>query len=100
MATYESVFIPEAKDVTATLATVTATAEILIGINNIFAIQATDDMHIKFGTTGMAAASASNWKIPAGSIFKYDMGRAVDTIRLFNPTGATITYWIQFLSRS
>jgi len=99
MATQTSIFYPTGEEATATLATVTSTAEIVVGNNRTFVVHASDDVHIKVGTAGMAAASTSNMRLDGGSYTTYDSGSHFDRIRLFNPTANTITYWIQFLAR-
>ena len=106
MATYSSVFVPQesgastTSDVSATLATVTASNEIVMGKNVIFAINATGDMNLIFGLSGVKTPTASNFRIPAGTIATYDLSDSSDRIRIFNPTGGNITYYIQFLKRS
>lgn len=99
MSTFDSIFYPTGEITTATLATVTSTAEIVLGNNRVFAITSSDDIRIKFGNSGMAAAAAGDFPVWASSYARYDTGSHQDRIRLFNPTGATITYWIQFLAR-
>ena len=79
---------------TAAVAATTSTAEIQLGSNSLSIIVATGDMHIAFGTAGMAASSASYFRIPANMVFHCLMPRNCDRIRLYNPGGGSITYHI------
>lgn len=85
-------------DVTATLATVTSSAEIVLGLNTLFAINATGDVHIRFGNAGMPAASTADFRIPGGVVATYPLNRNHDRIRIFNPSAGNTTYWIQPLT--
>lgn len=106
MATYSSIFIPvpsgaaSTSDISASLATVTASAEIVMAKNAVFAINATGDLNIIFGMSGVKTPTASNFRIPSGATAFYDLGDGADRIRLFNATGSTVTYYIQFLTRT
>lgn len=101
MATQSAIFIPEAGNgQTASLAAATSTGELVIGTNRIFAVNATDDVNIKFGNSGMAAASAADFRIPANTVATFDLGSYTDRVRLFNNTAASVTYWILMLSRA
>ena len=82
-------------DIKATLATVTSTAEINMGKYTLFAINATGDLNIRFGQTGMPAASNNDFRIPAGTTAVYRTSQVNGFIRLFNAGGTTISYWIQ-----
>lgn len=89
---------------TAALATVTSTGEIVLGPNAIFAIRSTGtapagDFNLKFGNAGMAAASATDFQFPANQVFTLQTGDHTDRIRVFNPGGTSITYWIQKMDR-
>lgn len=90
---------------TASLNTVTSTAEIVLGPNAIFAIRATSatagsgDFNLKFGNSGMAAASATDFQFPSNQVFTLQTGDHTDRIRIFNPGAAAITYWVQRLDR-
>lgn len=98
MATVNSIFVPDStQDKTATIATVTSTAEIVFWNNAKIVLNATGDVNIRFGATGMGASSASFFRIPGGVVAEYDLGDHNDRIRLFNPGGSTITYWIQVI---
>lgn len=78
----------------ASLNTVTSTAEIVLGPNVIFEINSDQDINIAFGVSGMAAASASDWRVPANTVKRYDTGNLRTSIRLFNPSGSTSHYWV------
>jgi hypothetical protein len=55
-------------------------------------------MHIKAGTSsGMNAASTSDFLIPSGVVYTMGTGRNVTHIRIYNPTAGNVTYYIQRL---
>lgn len=82
-------------DKSATLATVTSTAEIALAAFQYFALNASGDINIRFGQPGMPAAAATDFRIPAGTTVIYPVTKQNPSIRLFNATGGTITYYIQ-----
>jgi hypothetical protein len=88
-----------AQDLTASLAATTSTAEIVLGQGQLFALTATGAICIKFGNSGMSAASGSNFQLPANAIAEYTMGQAQDRMRLYNPGATSITYYIQVLDQ-
>ena len=106
MATFTSIFSPiggstaggTTADQTGTLATVTSSAELVVGYNTVFAINATGDINIRFGNAGMPAASAADFRIPSNVVATYPLNRQHDRIRIFNPTGGNVTFWIQPMS--
>lgn len=101
MATFSSIFSPAGSgDVSAALAATTASAEIVMNKNAIFAINATGDFTVAFGNSGMSAPTSANFRIPAGVIASYDLGDSFDRIRIFNLTAGSITYYIQQLVRN
>ena len=101
MATFSAVFSPTGpgQDLSSTVTASASSAEIVLGTDRIFAINATDDVNIAFGVSGMAAAAATNFRIPGGTVATYDTGQ-FDRIRLYNATSATITYYIQLLTKA
>lgn len=99
MATFDSIFYPTGEEATGTVNAGASSAEIPIGPNRVFAFICSGDCNVKFGATGVTAATGSNFKLPAGTIARYDTGSHVQSFRIFNPTGVTITYWIQYLAR-
>lgn len=113
MATFTAVY-PFSAEVatTATLATVTSTAEIVLGFDRMFLItvigaaSGAGDFNLRMGTSGMAAASASDMHFSgtlanSGSpVYTLSTGPSQDRIRIFNPGTASFTYWIQPLTKS
>jgi len=84
----------------AALAAVTSSAEQSLGSNRIFAINATQDITIKFGVTGMGAATAADFRVPASQTQVYDTGFEFTHIRVFNlHASSTADVYIQFLSK-
>jgi hypothetical protein len=108
MAIYTSIFVPvggatantTTADISATLATVTASAEIVLGRYQIFAINANGDINIRFGNAGMPAATTADFRIPNGVVATYQVPLNWDRFRIFNPTGGNVTYWIQPLRQT
>jgi hypothetical protein len=91
MAVFNAILVPGKERGTkiAALAAITSSAEVLLGPNVIFAINATKDITIAFGATGMGAALATDgFRIPANSTFTFDMGRSLTAFRVFNLDGA------------
>lgn len=103
MAIFTSIFIPvggstagsTTADLNGTILTVSSSAEIVLNRYTIFAINANGDVNIRFGNSGMPAAAATDFRIPSGVVATYQVPAQWDRFRLFNPTGATVTYWIQ-----
>jgi hypothetical protein len=108
MAIYTSIFVPvggstagaTTADINATLATVTSSAEIVLGRYQLFAINANGDINIRFGGAGMPAAAATDFRIPNGVVATYQVPVQWDRMRIFNPTGGNVTYWIQPLRQT
>ncbi len=103
MAVFSSILVPAGAstagsttaDKTGTITTAASSAEIVLGRYQLFAINATGDLNIRFGNSGMPAAAATDFRIPAGVIATYQIPAQYDRFRLFNAGGSTITYWIQ-----
>lgn len=99
MATLSSIMVGDSSgDASGTITTGTSAGGIAIAKRRIFSINANQDISIKFGLAGVTA-TASNFRIPSGSTFTFDMGDANDHIDLFNNSGSTATYWITFNSK-
>src|SRR5581483_3464364 len=73
----------------AALATTTISSEQALGTNVVFAINADQDITIKFGIAGMAAAATTDFRIPQNQTFTFFTGRNFDRIRVFNQSGST-----------
>lgn len=100
MAIFSSVLAPAGagQDLTASIGTTTSSAEILLTAYQYFAICANQDINIRFGPTGVSAASASDFRIPANTIAIYPVSKQNPALRIFNPDASTsVTYWIQRL---
>lgn len=84
----------------AALATSTSSAEQVLGHNCVFAINADQDITIRVGNSGMAAADATFYRIPANQQTTLYLNDAVDRIRVFNLSGTTAAnVYIQKLNR-
>jgi hypothetical protein len=108
MAIFTGIFVPvggstatsATADLSSTITTSTSSAEIVLGRYSIFAINATGDINIRCGNSGMPAAAATDFRIPAGVVATYQVPQQWDRIRLYNAGGSTITYWIQPLRQT
>lgn len=109
MALFDSVLAPVGastgtqgtrSDQTGTVLTGASSAEILLGAYQSFAINANGDINIRFGGTGLPAATASDFRLPANIVAVYPVSKANPAIRIFNPTANTITWWIQPLTQN
>lgn len=99
MSTFTSVFSSVGETTTGTVLTTASSAEIVIGPNRIFSITCSDDLRIKFGTTGMGAAVTGDFPVWGNAYVQFDTASHTPSIRLFNPTAGTVTYWITYLAR-
>jgi hypothetical protein len=101
MAVQDAVLVPSQEAVLklTALGAAASSTEQLLGKNQLFAINATDDCHIAFGVTSMGVASATDFRLPQDAVVVYDTGQAFTHIRVFNNTGAAIDVYIQPLSR-
>jgi hypothetical protein len=95
-----------AQKVTA-LATVTASAEVVLGSNALFAIVGRGSganvlggaFNLVFGNAGMGAPTAANFQFPGATVFTLQTGDHSDRIRVFNPDATAIDVYIQRLDR-
>jgi hypothetical protein len=108
MAIYTSIFVPvggstagsSTADLNGTVTTASSSSEIVLNAYQLFAINANGDINIRFGNAGMPAAAATDFRIPNGVIATYQVPKQWDRMRIFNPGGSTITYWIQPLRQT
>lgn len=75
------------------LAATTSSGELVVGARRIFAVNATQDITIRFGQTGMGAADASFYRIPANQQTTFDMG-SNSVIRVFNESASAADVYI------
>ena len=102
MAVFSSILCPtqNACIKVASLGTTTSSAEQVLGTNVVFAINADQDITIKFGVSGMGAAAATDFRIPQNQTYTFDTGYYIDRIRVFNMNGTTAAnVYIQPLSK-
>ena len=108
MATLSSILVPvggstagsSTADISASIGGTSSSAEIVLGRYQHFAINANSDINIRFGNSGMPAAAATDFRIPAGVIAIYKIPMQYDRFRLFNAAAGSVTYWIQPLSQT
>lgn len=108
MAIFSAIFVPvggstasaATADLTGTITAASSTSEIVLGRYTLFAINATSDMNIRFGNSGMPAAAVTDFRIPSGVVATYQVPEQWDRIRLFNNGASSITYWIQPLRQT
>ena len=98
MATFQAIFVPGKVTKVAALAGTTSSAEIVMAKDMKFAIVATGAINIAFGQSGMSAADATGWYIPASATIEFDLGNAYTSIRVFNSTASAIDVYILVLS--
>jgi len=72
-----------------------SSAEQLLGPNRTFIIVGSDAFHLRLGRTGMGAADATDFRIPANTAVTLDSGPEFTHFRVFNSTVAAIDiyYW-------
>jgi hypothetical protein len=102
MATFDSILTPAQTTATVIsgLTSGASTVEQTLGWNTIFAINATQDITIKFGPPGFSAlASAADFRIPANSTMVWDNGTQYTSFKCFNLSGSVCNVYIMFLSK-
>lgn len=103
MATVEFTAIPAQVPATSIrgLAAATSTAEQALGKNAIFMINADEDITIRFGVPGFAAAANNtDYRIPAGTVQRWDVGTHYTSFKCFNLGGTAANIYIHFIARS
>ena len=97
----------------AALAAATSSAEISLGNNQLFSIVAfanavgttTNNINVKFGPVGLAAAAATDMGLPVGTPTSsiqpviFDTGDTYQSIRVFNNSAQTVDVYVCKLSR-
>lgn len=96
MAINSAYLSPAEPAITGSVTAAASSGEVVIGSLRPFAIVADAAINVKFGVSGMTAADATAYRIPANTEKIYFLGKPYDRIRIFNPAGTT-NYWIQFL---
>ncbi len=101
MAVIDAILVPSQEAVikVAGLVTTASSAEQLLGKNQLFAIHATGDFHIRFGVTGMGAGVATDFLLPSAQVHVFDTGQAFTHVRIFNDSGSNLDFYILPLSR-
>jgi hypothetical protein len=108
MAIFTGIFVPvggstagsTTADLSAAITATTSSAEIVLGRYTLFAINANGDVNMRCGNSGMPAAAATDYRIPAGTVAVYQVPEQWDRIRLYNPGAGSINYWIQPLRQT
>ena len=106
MATFTSIFVPiggsttgsTTADISGSVSSTTSSSEILLGRYNLFALNANGDINIRFGASGMPNAVGTDFRVPADIVAVYRVPQQWDRMKIYNPGGSSITYWIQPLS--
>ena len=102
MAVFDAILIPaqQPSTVISGLAATTSSVEQALGANVIFSINATQDITIRFGQPGFSAsAGASDFRIPSGSTFTFDVGRNLTSFKVYNLGASAANIYILFLSK-
>ena len=83
-----------------TLAASTSTGAIAITKGRQIAINATQDMCIRFtASASVSAATATDFRIPQNQTFVFSVPAEITTMYLFNPSASTLTYYWTYLSK-
>jgi hypothetical protein len=106
MATFSSIMAPASAsggindNTNVVLAAATSSAEVVVGFRQIMRISNPNASatNIRFGVSGMGAAVATDFSIPAQTAMDFDLGSEFDRIRLFNTPGVSVQ--IMRLSRA
>lgn len=110
MATFSAVFAPATTDATAkvsALAAATSSGEVVLNKDAKFVVIAnttpgvtatTPGIHVKFGQSGMAAATAASFFIPVNTYVSFDLSNAWDRMRFFNQDTVTVDIYVMQLS--
>jgi hypothetical protein len=102
MAVQSAILVPagDAVQKVSALAATTSSAALVLGTNRIFAINADQDITIRFGNAGLAAADATFYRIPANQQTTLDLSDQFTQIRVFNLSSSTAAnVWVLPLSR-
>lgn len=102
MAIHDMILHPAGDATRTQVLTVSSSAELSVTGSESWAFIADAAVHIAFGRTGMAAADASDWRIPADSpvVFNFGILQPITHIRVFNPAGTTTNFFQLPLARS
>lgn len=84
----------DAAPLTGSIAATTDSGALTLGINTVWALVATGDCHIRVGPSTVGASSTSYFYLPSKVIYTIAMNRNNDTLRLYNPGGSSINYYI------
>lgn len=101
-AVFDAILVPSqvAPTKITNLASVTASSEQVFGANEIFAINASGDITIRFGPAGaVPTTDANSFRIPSGTTMVFDVGRQWTSFKVFNITAGTVNVYIQPLSK-
>lgn len=101
MAVFDAVLSPAAKPaINFTVGAGASSAERTdFGAGEIFAMNSDKDIMIKFGVPGsVPAATAADFRIPAGVTVEFTMDRNWTSYKIFNNGAATATIWAQPLN--
>jgi len=102
MAMLDAILLPAQSPATTiqNLGSGVSTIEQALGANTLFSINADQDITIRFGVPGFsAAASATDFRIPANSTFTYDVGRNYTSFKCFNLAATPVNIYIMFMSK-
>jgi len=102
MAVMDAILIPGAPRATkiAALAGSASSAEQLLGPRKLFLITGDGDFHLRFGQTGMDAATVADLLVPTDAGAVWDTGDEFTHIRVFNPGAGAINVYIMPLTRN
>jgi|SRR5581483_7466162 len=101
MAVFDAILLPAQKASVkiAGLAASTSSSEQTLGNNEIFAINADQDITIKFGAAGLSNAATTDFRIPANSTLVFDVGTKFTSFKVFNQGASAANIYYMFLSK-
>lgn len=102
MSVFSSVLIPAQTSavVISGLTAGSSSAEQALGYNQIFGINATQDITIRFGQPGFSAsAGTADFRIPAGSTMVFDTGKGYTSFKVYNLGASACNVYYIFLSK-
>jgi hypothetical protein len=101
MATLDHILVPSQEAVTklGAIASGLATAKIELGANQLFAVEADNPFHIKFGTASTADPTVADFLLPLGQVHVFDTGQAFTHIQFFSTGAGSTDFYVTPLSR-
>ena len=98
MATLTTIFVPSGNGTALSVTTHAASLIQTLSKNQIFAINATEDVTIKFGLVTVADPTGVEFRIPTGTTATFDLGDKYDSFKVYNLGTSTASVYYLPLS--